>query len=110
MNMMNYQGYVARVEYDAEDRIFVGRLAGIKDIVVFHGSTVDELETAFHESVDHYLEVSARTGKPSQKPYSGNLQLRMPPDIHAAAAARAEASGKCLNKWATEIIGREVAA
>jgi predicted HicB family RNase H-like nuclease len=52
-NTMIYNGYVARVEYDNEDRIFVGHLAGIRDIVGFHGSSVDELETAFHEAVDH---------------------------------------------------------
>ena len=68
MNAMTYRGYAARIAYDAEDRIFVGRLAGIKDIVVFHGTTVDELETAFHETVDHYLEVCERTGRPAQKP------------------------------------------
>lgn len=110
MNTMKYKGYIARIEYDEEDRIFVGRLAGISDIVTFHGITVDELETAFHETVDHYLDVSERTGRPAQKPYSGNLQLRVPSEIHAAAATAAEASGKSLNKWATEILGREVSA
>ena len=68
MNMMKYNNYIARIEFDEEDRIFVGRLAGIDDIVSFHDSNVDELETAFHESVDHYIEVSERTGRPAQKP------------------------------------------
>ncbi len=36
MNMMKYKGYVARIEFDEEDRILVGHLAGIKDIVGFH--------------------------------------------------------------------------
>ncbi len=38
MNMMKYNNYLARIEFDEEDRIFVGRLAGIEDIVSFHGS------------------------------------------------------------------------
>ena len=59
MTPMTYRGYAARIDYDADDRIFTGRLAGITDIVVFHGASVERLETAFHESVDHYLEVSA---------------------------------------------------
>ena len=71
MNIMKYNGYVARIEFDEEDRIIIGRLAGIDDIVSFHGTTVDELETAFHESVDHYLEVSKRTGRPAQKTHCG---------------------------------------
>ena len=106
MNMMKYRGYVARIEYDEEDRIFAGRLAGIDDIVVFHGSTVDELETAFHESVDHYLEVSDRTGRPAQKPYSGKLMLRINPEIHAAVATASQVQGKSINQWAAEVLDR----
>ena len=60
MNRMKYRGYTARIEFDEIDRIFVGHLAGIKDIVGFHGSTVGELESAFRESVDHHLEELAR--------------------------------------------------
>ena len=55
MNTMKYRDYSARIEFDDEDRIFVGHLAGIQDIVGFHGSTVDELESAFHEAVDNYV-------------------------------------------------------
>jgi predicted HicB family RNase H-like nuclease len=106
MNMMRYKGYIARIEYDEGDRIFVGRLAGIEDVVSFHGSTVDELETAFHESVDHYLEVSERTGRPAQKPYSGNLMLRINPDIHAAVASAAQVQGKSINQWASEVLDK----
>ncbi len=103
---MTYKGYSARVEFDEEDRIFVGRLAGITDIVVFHGSTVDELETAFHEMVDHYIEVSERTGRPAQKPYSGNLMLRVSPEIHAAVATASQLQGKSINQWAAEVLDK----
>ena len=58
MNTMQYRGYSARVEFDEADRIFVGHLAGIKDIVGFHGTTVDELQQAFRESVDTYAAIS----------------------------------------------------
>ena len=68
MNMMKYKGYVARIEYDDKDRIVVGHLAGIKDIVGFHGATVDNLESAFHESVDNYIALSEETGRPAQRP------------------------------------------
>jgi len=104
MNAMMYRGYAARTEYDAEDRIFVGRLTGIEDIVVFHGSTVDQLEQAFHESVDHYLEVSERTGKPAQRPFSGKMTLRVPPEVHAAIAVAAETTGKSINQWSREVL------
>ena len=106
MNMMKYKGYVARIEYDEEDRIFVGHLAGIKDIVGFHGTTVDELEDAFHESVDDYMAIGEKTGRPAQKPYSGKLMLRISPDVHAAVATVAEVHGKSINQWASEVLGK----
>ncbi|MDR2173785.1 MAG: type II toxin-antitoxin system HicB family antitoxin, partial [Burkholderiales bacterium] len=85
MNAMTYKGYAARVEYDAEDRIFVGHLAGIRDIVGFHGSSVDELEAAFHESVDDYLAACEKLGQKPDKPASGKMMLRVSPEIHGAA-------------------------
>ena len=108
MNIMKYKNYIARIEFDEGDRIFVGRLAGIDDIVSFHGSNVDDLETAFHESVDHYLEVSERTGRPAQKPYSGNLMLRINPDIHAAVATVSKVQGKSINQWVSEVLDKAV--
>ena len=104
MNMMKYKGYIARIEYDEEDRIFVGHLAGIKDIVGFHGSTVDELESAFHESVDNYIAISEETGRAPQKPYSGKLMLRIPPEVHAAVATAAQVHGKSINQWASDTL------
>jgi predicted HicB family RNase H-like nuclease len=106
MNMMKYKGYIARIEYDDEDRIFVGHLAGIKDIVGFHGITVDELEDAFHESVENYIAISEETGRPVQKPYSGKLMLRVTPDVHAAVATAAEVHGKSINQWASDILDK----
>jgi predicted HicB family RNase H-like nuclease len=101
---MKYKGYVARVEYDADDHIFVGHLAGIDAIVGFHGSTVDELEQRFREAVDHYLVVNEELGTVPQKPYSGKLMLRIPPEVHAHCARMAEAHGKSINQWAAEVL------
>lgn len=74
MNVLTYKGYAARVEFDAEDRIFCGRIAGIKDIVSFHGKTVDELVAAFEEAVDDYLETCEKLGQHPDKPYSGRMR------------------------------------
>ncbi|MEK8018829.1 MAG: hypothetical protein VSS75_018300 [Candidatus Parabeggiatoa sp.] len=66
MKAMIYQGYVANIEYDTEDRIFVDHLADIRDTVGFHGTSLDELESAFHEAVDHYLAVCEKIGQKPQ--------------------------------------------
>jgi predicted HicB family RNase H-like nuclease len=103
-NAMTYKGYTARIDFDGDDRIFFGRLAGIRDIITFHGETVDELEAAFKEAVDDYLETCVKLGEEPNKPYSGKLTLRIPPTVHAAIATAAETSGKSLNKWVSEIL------
>ncbi|MGH8474876.1 MAG: type II toxin-antitoxin system HicB family antitoxin [Methylococcales bacterium] len=102
MNTMTYQGYAARIEYSDGDRCFVGHIAGINDIVGFHGESVSQLRKAFEEAVEDYLATCVRLGRDPQKPYSGKLMLRIPPDLHAAVAVAAEVSGKSINQWAAE--------
>lgn len=103
-NIMTYRGYTARIEYDNRDKIFVGRLAGIRDIVSFHGESVTEMEAAFHESVDDYLAACAKLGQDPNKPSSGRLMLRIPPEVHGAALVAAQAAGTSLNQWAAKVL------
>ena len=64
--------------------------------------SLEELEAAFRETVDHYLATCAQLGNEPDKPYSGKLTLRIPPYVHAAIATAAEVSGKSLHKWASD--------
>lgn len=73
MNAMSHKGYTARIEYDNEDRIFVGRIAGTRDIVSFHGTSVNELEKAFREAVEDYLDACEKLGQSPNKTASGRL-------------------------------------
>lgn len=65
---MNYKGYAARLEYSEEDDLCVGHIAGIRDVISFHGSSVEELRAAFVEAVDDYLDTCAKLGRAPQKP------------------------------------------
>jgi predicted HicB family RNase H-like nuclease len=104
MNTMQYQGYSARVEFDAEDRLFVGHVAGLRDVVGFHGASVGELEAAFHEAVDNYLAACEKLKQAPDKPYSGRVMLRLPPEVHARASARAQVEGVSFNQWAAQVL------
>lgn len=108
MNTMKHKGYTARIEFDDRDNIFVGHILGIRAIIGFHADTVDGLRSAFIEAVDDYLDSCAKTGVAPQKPASGKLMLRVPPDVHSAALIAAQASGMSLNQWAANAI-REAA-
>jgi predicted HicB family RNase H-like nuclease len=103
-NAMEYKGYSALINFEANDELFVGRLAGINDIICFHGSTVEELKAAFHESVDDYLIACAEIGKPPERPYSGKVMFRIDPAIHAKAALAAQLKGVSLNQWAEDVM------
>ena len=104
MNTMTYKGYSARVEFDAEDEVFVGHIAGLRDIVGFHADSVRALKIAFREAVDDYLATCAKAGKAPEKPYSGKVMFRISPETHARAAIAAELAGLSLNQWAERVL------
>ena len=103
-DVLSYNGYNAKIEFDAGDRIFFGRLAGINDGVGFHADTVEALIAAFQEAVDDYIDTCAKTGKSPEKPYSGKLMFRVDPQIHAQAALAAKLKGQSLNTWAANVL------
>jgi predicted HicB family RNase H-like nuclease len=105
-NSMTYKGYAARIDYDDDDSIFVGHIAGIRDRIGFHAETVDDLRAAFHEAVDDYLDTCAKIDKEPQKAYSGKMMFRVSPDVHRKAVLAAELQGKSLNQWAEDLLSR----
>lgn len=105
-NTMTYKGLTGRVEFSAEDGLLVGRLVGVEDVVGFHAETVAELRAAFEEAVDDYLETCRKLGRGPLKKASGQMMLRVPAEVHAAALRAAEGAGKSLNQWAAEVFSR----
>lgn len=65
---------------------------------------VDVLRAAFEEAVADYLDTCKKIGKKPERPASGKVLLRMPPELHASAIRAAELSGQSLNQWATEAL------
>ncbi len=110
MNTMAYKGFAARVEYSEEDGCFVGHVAGIRDVIGFHGESVAELRAAFEEAVDDYLTTCKKLKQAPSKPYSGQFRLRLTPELHARAAMVAETRGKSLNTWVSEVIEKSISA
>lgn len=104
MNTMTYKGYTARIEFDERDNIFVGRVLGLRAIISFHGETVSELRSEFQAAIDDFLRDCEEQGVSPEKPASGKLMLRVPPEVHGAALVAAQASGKSLNQWAAEVL------
>ncbi len=96
---MKYKGYHGQVNYDEEAKLFHGEVVGLRDVITFQGTSVDELEQAFKDSIDEYVDFCKELGRTPEKPFSGKLVLRLPPEIHERAAYQAKNSGQSLNSW-----------
>lgn len=110
MNTMNYAGYSARIEFDERDNLFVGRVLGLRSMISFHGKTVAELRSQFKAAMNDYLDDCKSQGIAPEKPASGKLLLRVPPEVHSKALIAAQSRGKSLNQWATEALQKAVTA
>lgn len=104
MNTMSYRGYTARMEFDPDDKIIVGRVLDIDDIITFHGTSVAEFESALRTAVDGYIAACEQLGQAPDKPASGKMMLRVDPAVHAAAVKASARSGQSLNKWAEQVL------
>ena len=103
-NVLAYKGYFAPVEFDAEQHELTGMVTGIRDAIVFEGSTAEEVEQCFHDAVDDYLEFCAEKGKEPERAFKGSFNVRTGSELHKQAALAAAKKGESLNKFVTEAI------
>lgn len=107
---MEYKGYAAAVEYDEEAKVFHGEVVNTRAVITFQGTSVDALEREFRTSVDVYLAWCQERGTEPEKPYSGHLTVRVPPEVHRAAAVAAARAHQSLNTWIANQIAHATAA
>lgn len=100
--MLRYKGYTGHVEYDDESGIFHGEVLDLRDVITFQGKTVEEIEKAFRDSIDDYLEFCQERQEEADKPFSRRLMVRLPPRLHRKVFVTARREGKSLNQWIAE--------
>ena len=108
MNTMMYKGYVGEVEYDDEYKIFSGSVINTRTVITFQGASVEELNKEFQLSVDDYLEWCKEDGIDPEKPYSGKFNVRLKPNTHQRAAAKAKTLGMSLNSFIEKAVEDEL--
>ena len=106
--MMEYKGYQAAIHFDYEAGVFHGEVVNTRDVIVFEGTSVDQLEREFRFSIDDYLAVCAERGREPDKPFSGRIPIKVSSHLHRAAFTAAKAEGKSLNAWVADTIERAV--
>lgn len=103
-NYLEYKGYIGTVEFSAEDKIFFGKIQGINDLVTFEGSSVDELEKSFQESILDYLETCSFLNKAPEKVFKGSFNVRVSQELHQKTALLASKKGLNLNDVVKEAL------
>ena len=106
--MMEYKGYHAQIEFDAEDGIFVGKVYGITDSLNFHGTSVSELEEMFHQSIDNYLAMCAVYKKDPDKEFKGSFNVRISPELHREISLQAAQEGMSLNQFVLKALEKSL--
>ena len=106
--MMEYKGYIAKVEFDDEARTFHGEIINMRDVVTFEADCVNDLEREFYISVDDYLEYCEELGREPSKPFSGKFVLRVSSELHKEIYIKSQLADKSLNTWITEVLEQAV--
>lgn len=110
MDYLEYKGYKGSVEYCKEDNCLCGKVQGMgnKALILYEGTTIDELRKDFEEWIDSYLEGCKADGIEPVKPFSGKLNLRMLSDLHARVSAFAASAGMTINDSINRAIVNEL--
>jgi predicted HicB family RNase H-like nuclease len=104
MNIMEVDGYKAKIEYDPELDQFRGEILGLNGSADFYGKNPAALRREFRNSLKVFLEVCEEKGIYPTREYSGRFNLRIPPQLHGEIAARASAEDKSINQWVSEVL------
>jgi len=109
MNNLEYKGYYGSIEYNKEDKCLCGKVLGMaKDLILYEGNTVEELENDFKNAIDSYLEGCDELGIKPRKSHNGVLNIRIPSEIHSRIALYAENHGTSINAFIRDSIEKRL--
>jgi len=99
--------YIARIEFDEEEKLFHGTVVNVADVIEFYGDSVESLEKEFRTSIDTYINACEENKITPSKPFSGRFNVRLDPSVHGNVSAAAVLSGQSLNEWVASTLERE---
>lgn len=96
-NLLTYKGYHGSVEPSLREKHLKGRVLFIHEDVCYQSQTLDGIRKAFENAIDDYLARCLATNKVPERPFRGQFNVRVTPDLHKSAALRAEQERTSLN-------------
>lgn len=109
-NIIEYKGYIGSVEFSEQDALLFGKVMGIRALVSYEGTTVQELIDDFHTAVDDYIQLCESEGKEPEKSYKGSFNVRISPELHRRAAIYATTHQTTLNRVVERALDQYVSA
>ncbi|MBE6784220.1 MAG: type II toxin-antitoxin system HicB family antitoxin [Ruminococcaceae bacterium] len=103
-NILEYNGYYGSSEVSVEDGVIFGKILHINDLVTFEADNLQDLNVAFQEAVDDYLEFCKANGKNPDKPFKGSFNVRISPENHKRIAIDAAKQNMTLNQFVEQAI------
>lgn len=104
-HLISHKGYHAtRIEQD-EDGVYWGLVADLSaDVIQFEGKTLEEAHQSFRDSVDDYLESCAKLGHEADKPFNGELTLKLDTHLHRELVRHARRESINFDDFVTEAL------
>ena len=103
---LKYKDYTGWYEYDDEAGIYYGEVAGLRAVITFESPYEEEIEKEFRTSIDVYLDWCEERGKEPEKPFSGEITLRVSPEMHKKIDQVSRSSGCYVDEWVLNWIQR----
>lgn len=107
-NLLKYKGYHGSAELDQDDGILHGEVLFINSIITYEAESVKELQQAFQDSVDAYLESCQEKGISPEKPFSGTFNIRLGSKLHKDSALCAKQLGISINEFVINAVSHEI--
>lgn len=109
MDYLEYKGYKGTVEYSKADNCLFGKVLGMsRDLILYEGNTIDELRADFEAGIESYFAGCKADGIEPRKPYSGTLNIRIPPEIHSRIASLAQETGMTINGYIRQALENQL--
>ncbi|MBE9468060.1 MAG: type II toxin-antitoxin system HicB family antitoxin [Bacteroidetes bacterium] len=108
MGALKYKDFVATLDFSEADNVFYGKILGVNDLILFEGSSIDELNKSFKEAVEDYLELCEEVGKDPYKSFKGSFNVRIPTNLHKKIFFRAQRTGVSLNQYIKNVLEKDI--
>lgn len=95
--LLFHKGYYGSIEPSLSEGLLRGRALFINQDVTYEALTVNELQPAFEAAIVAYLRSCEADKRAPERPFRGQFNVRVAPNLHKSAALRARQEKTSLN-------------